>query len=259
MKLHEIYPGQKRKLQTSDFDAVWNNLIVPNCNEIIETYRATNSLLFRGTPRFTSPIFRGSSRIDRRPRDSYALLSELFELGLKESGMTALRSNSIFVNNSTQGALNFGCFLYVIFPINGFEYTYTKFGDITLNSISEFEIWANTKTCRIINKLCNVNKSHNLYNPWDNFNWLKDSYLFNKSHNIDNNIQHINKLLTSFRFSPIDPIDLIDMEKFKDFFEPRNTGLNDILSKTRSREFMIKGSYYAIESQFFDKLKEKLF
>ena len=43
MKISEIAPGQKRNLLTVNFNSIWDRLIVPNCSEIIEMYKKSDS------------------------------------------------------------------------------------------------------------------------------------------------------------------------------------------------------------------------
>lgn len=109
MRIDEITPGVKRNLHRSiKFNEIWNRLIIPNCSEIIDIYKSSTRLLHRSTNTFQNRIFRGSSRNNRTPLDSYLSLSELFDLGLKRLGMTALRSNSIFVSNNRASTFQFG-------------------------------------------------------------------------------------------------------------------------------------------------------
>ena len=258
MRICEIAPGEKRNVQISKFDEVWNRLIVPNCSEILKIYSSSNKLLYRRTKKYTNKIFRGTSRNDRRPLDSYLFLSELFDIGLKYLGMTALKSNSIFASNDRSGTYQFGHNDYIIFPIDGFKYTYTKFADLTLNNEFEFiKHWANTEICSILNqtflKDFNIDQINNDHNFWT-------SEFFNINDNLESIFLKINSLLIKHNIPPIKPIDLIDMDKFIDYIEPKNTGLLDILNSPRQFEVMINGSYYAFYTDIYSTtIKEKLY
>ena len=260
MKISEIAPGEKRTVQTSKFDKIWNKLIVPNCSEILKIYTSSNKLLYRGM-KCAGPIFRGSSRQDRKPRDSYLFLNDLFDVGLKRLGMTALRSNSTFVISNENIALNFGDFVYIIFPLDGFEYTWTKHTDISLGNRQTFKNhWLNANISEIINQAWQ-NEPHYL-NSYESENWLLDNDLIDPTQSLEENMHNINNLLAKHNISAIRPIDLIHIESFKDFFEPRNTGLLDMLknsSKSNPKETLIKGSYYAFDTGFFNnKIIRKL-
>ena len=147
--------------------------------------------------------------------------------------------------------------MMIIFPINGFEYTYTRFGDITLNSNIEFlNFWANTDVCDTINQtlLTDLNIDPEMRTRSD----LWTFKLINLTDSLDINIVKINKLLTEHNIPPIKAIDLIDMDKFNNI-KPESTGLPTILNGINELEIMIKGSYYAFNFNFYaNKIKEKL-
>lgn len=56
-----------------------------------------------------------------------------------EAGCSALRSNSTFVTSNIMSSRNFGD-AYIIFPINGFEYTWTNIEDITEDEVSDMSL-----------------------------------------------------------------------------------------------------------------------
>ena len=248
MRICEIDPGEKQNFFSSEFKSIWENQVVPNCKEIINTYSSTNSVLYRGVRSLTNGIFKGSSRIDRRPRDSKQGLSELFEIGLKHFGMTALRSNSIFTINNKNLSENFGS-SYIIFPEDGFEYTYTSKLDITLSADSFIRTWANEELCETIGRA--FLKVHGNDNPKKSFisSITKfDDNLFNNSNELAVNLSNFNDLLNRYGHASISAADLIDFDKFKNTFEPNNTGLNNLLISGDAREILIKGTYFAFDT-----------
>ena len=196
-------------------------------------------------------MFRGSSRINRTPRDSLLALSELFDIGLKKCGMTALRSNSIFITNDKEHCTTFGD-PFIIFPINGFEYTFTKFNDLTFTRYGFEHEWANSKVFDIINQAWK-NEANKVGIFKQHEQWTFD--LIKKFTNLSYLIEEINKLLTT----PINPEDLVDLNKFESYFIPQNVNLRNVLINNISREVMIKGSYYALNAEhFIGPIKEKL-
>ena len=138
MRLSEIEPGQKRNIgpeiigyNTQKFEQLWEKAIVPNCSDSIAACKNGSRFMYRG---FNSgqPIVRGRSWNNRIPVDSDDKLSKHFDDMLKALGFKALRSNSIFVTSAFRTAKYFGT-PYIVFPINGFDYTYTAFMDLTFN------------------------------------------------------------------------------------------------------------------------------
>ena len=249
MRIYEINSGQKRQLQTTNFKSIWNKLIVPNCSEIIEIYKSDHySILYRGM-NTTTPIIRGSSRTSRNMKDSYILLSELFDVGLKECGMTALRSNSIFAINDRDHAELFGK-IYILFPINGFEYTYTNYFDLTLNNLYYFiKSYLNNDLIKQID-----DKSPDYLKLYDN--WYENPEFFNLHENLESNMIKINALLDQIKLPHITSEDLINIEKFKTNVNPQNSGFGQIHF---TRELMINGSYYAFNATvFINSIMDKL-
>jgi len=103
------------------------------CSNIIDTYNDTERLLYRG---FKIPIekdvFISESPIKRKPIDSSEIASKIFDMALKQDGIRALRSNSIFTvahlvraNSYTRDTNQ----IFAIFPINGFDYCWSASED----------------------------------------------------------------------------------------------------------------------------------
>jgi len=98
--------------------------IEEHCSEFLASAKAANRFLYRGIKTYDSPskIFLGSPRNDRRSRDTDPAVQLIVDEYLTLQGFKALRSNSIFCTGEEQNALTYGD-PYIIFPINGFEYT----------------------------------------------------------------------------------------------------------------------------------------
>lgn len=125
MRISEIQPGQKRNVQINNptsFEHVWNKLIKPNCKEALRYCYRSGDLMFRGF-NGTQPIIRGRSFENRRPLSSDPVMTQEFDKRLAALGFKALRKNSIFVTSNSIMASDFGK-PYIIFPIDGFDYTY---------------------------------------------------------------------------------------------------------------------------------------
>ncbi len=77
-------------------------------------------------------IIYAESPINRKPKDMDVNLQIAIDNKLKDTGFTALRSNSIFCTGSQQQASVYSYHQnpYIILPINGFTYTWCRFHDL---------------------------------------------------------------------------------------------------------------------------------
>lgn len=105
-----------------------------NCSQILKEYRQVGIPLYRGM-RAISPIFIGNPRTDRLsqglPQDVHKLLIKCFQL----VGFKATREKTISCISNLKESLLFVSSridkVYVIFPLNGFSYTWsTQHSDI---------------------------------------------------------------------------------------------------------------------------------
>ena len=96
-----------------------------HCSDVLISYRKNKRFLFRGVKKGGPDIFIGQPREKRKVVGSgFQEYAELCDLYLKTMGFSALRLSSIFCNSSPHEAAEWGR-LYVIFPMNGFKYTWT--------------------------------------------------------------------------------------------------------------------------------------
>lgn len=111
--------------------------IETNCSDFLKHLKTSKKFLYRGikgTKKFNpNKPFVGRSPVNRKPRDSSKLSQEMFDNYLLSKGFTALRSNSIFATSNYTRAWKFGN-VYLIFPKNGFSYTWTKLSDVVLDT-----------------------------------------------------------------------------------------------------------------------------
>jgi len=268
MRIYEINPGEKRQIEISKFDneqhfeKIWSKLIVPNCSEILKIYQQSHRILYRGTKSETKNIYRSSSRIERRPKDSNNELSNLFDQMLAANGMTALRSNSFFATSDKRHAASFGK-VFFIFPINGFNYTFTNRADIVLESFLDFikhsdsdlinKIWIDA-----MRKKFSQEVSNNLtaYHTW---------ITYKKESNNDTQLVQLEKSIA--RLKNLDPTNqtvqelsvekLINPNTFKEIYNPKNTDLTYALDK--ELEVYIQGQYYAVSFDHIVQLEKLLF
>lgn len=110
--------------------------IEQHCSEFLKVVQETQRFLFRGQNDARLPIFVGHPRANREPKDSDPEAQQLADKYLTAMGFKALRSNSIFTTSSQRHAADFGT-VYVIFPKNGFDFTWsTKHDDLVIDSVA---------------------------------------------------------------------------------------------------------------------------
>jgi hypothetical protein len=232
------------------FDAMWHRLIMPNCTDILDVYKDTNQYLYRGM-KLNPDFFRAMSRADREPRDSGKYMSDMFNKLLAANGMTALRNNSIFATSDMKHSEAFGQ-PYIIFPINGFDFTYTNQSDIVLDS------WAKLIPDEIMFYLNRVFRAYmrrespdtylGTYDTW--LNWAQFHDPYDPLKDLNNAIERMKKM------APERPVvrdlsieTLINPQGFAEKFEPRDTNMGDALK--RGLEVYIHGQYYAFKHSIY--------
>ena len=102
--------------------------IEKNCSDYLKYVAQTKKFLYRGQRDVTHPIYIGYPRADRRPKDSDEKGQELLDNVLLSRGFTAVRGNSLFTTGDIFQAESYGT-AYVIFPLNGFSFTWSKEND----------------------------------------------------------------------------------------------------------------------------------
>lgn len=137
MKIYEIEdintlkPGEKRKFEPSNSDKERSfSKFLSDCSESIAAMKQTNKILYRGIAnpmnRAVLNTFIGRSRDKRETLDTPNEIQKIFDDVLRANNFIALRSNSIFCTSMRDFATGYGL-VYLIFPINGFKYTYSPY------------------------------------------------------------------------------------------------------------------------------------
>jgi hypothetical protein len=116
------------------------NLIKTKCSDILHIYKITNKPLYRGIKKAHHQMFIARSREDRVPTDSHHGVSDIINASLKYVDIKARRDNSIFCTGDKDYADEFGS-PYVIFPVNGFNYTWSRYyKDVILTPYAFFQL-----------------------------------------------------------------------------------------------------------------------
>ena len=100
------------------------------CKQILKLYASEpGRYLYRGSKRNVS-MYKGVSQFERRPKDTDLTIHRNVVDAMINLGFTAHRGNSIFVTPSKHMARAFssvvlGGQVYIIFPIDGFDYSWS--------------------------------------------------------------------------------------------------------------------------------------
>jgi len=141
MRLNEIDPdsvgpGQKvsaHELVGNRDTGELEKYIRQHCSDAIQYMKDAGKYFYRGMRpgKGLGSAIVGQSRQDREPKDTKDDISAFFDQALTSHGFKALRRNSIFVTSDKSNAEIYGP-AYAIFPMNGFNYTYTNQVDLVI-------------------------------------------------------------------------------------------------------------------------------
>jgi hypothetical protein len=138
MRINEIAPGEKlgmtfpSSIGKVKFDALLSKMHLSNnvmtkfledCSGSIMVMQNAQQFLYRGTNN-APDVFMGRTRNDRKSRETDQSIQDKIDEIMIAAGYTALRSNSIFCSSDASFAGQFGE-AYLIFPVNGFSYTWS--------------------------------------------------------------------------------------------------------------------------------------
>lgn len=167
---------------------------------------------------------------------------------------SAGRLNSVFCTSDVNHAGNFGS-QYVIFPLDGFRYTYTTKHDIVLHDLYElgWQQWnLDTWMMQVIDQAeteddarwLENNISSRLDDPYALFEqWLPQHAEELVGMGIDRNLAFIS--LDAF----------VDLAQFKEQFQPQTTNLETALNN--KVEVYIRGEYVALDvDTYAEKIEE---
>jgi hypothetical protein len=120
MRYEEIFEFK----QEIDFQGQWAT-IAPEVQQALAIMNSNGCKLYRGISGDKPKSFVSSPREDRKPRDGIPFVQEIVDEWLKNHGFTALRSNSLFVTSDLGESRVYGK-PYMIFPVDGFTYTWFR-------------------------------------------------------------------------------------------------------------------------------------
>lgn len=112
------------------------------CSDAISDMRKAEKFLYRGTRQFKDAYI-SRPHTARSTMSSYSEMQELYDQKISEVGFKALRSNSIFTTSNLRFAKNFGTHIYLIFPVNGFSFTWSETEDDIILKSEKLRSWIN--------------------------------------------------------------------------------------------------------------------
>lgn len=122
-------------------------MIEKECGEFLKAVKSTKRFLYRGM-RGNEPVLIGYPHEDRAAKDTKEVTQKLFDDLLTLANFKAKRSNSIFTTGSRSQARNYGDSVYIIFPKDGYNFTWTPqhedwiptFHDVVGNDIGDIKL-----------------------------------------------------------------------------------------------------------------------
>lgn len=99
-------------------------MIEKECGDFLNVVKTTKRFLYRGM-RGDEPVLLGYPHEKRLVKDTKEDIQELFDKMLMQAGFKALRSNSIFTTGNRIHARGFGDYVYLIFPKDGYNFTWS--------------------------------------------------------------------------------------------------------------------------------------
>lgn len=120
----------------SKSDFKYFSLIEDVCSDFIKDMKKAGGFLYRGMSSGGDVVY-GKSHENRKTKDTKSDVQKLFDEYLKITGFKALRSNSIFVSPRYNQAERYGSEVYIIFPRNGYSFTWSEEESDWIPSMSE--------------------------------------------------------------------------------------------------------------------------
>lgn len=247
----------QKKTSMAPFEKIWNEQIATNCSQAIKAYKSSELVLFRGVIAKSS-AFIGRSKENRKPKDSNKIVQELYDQMLTKMGIKALRSNSIFTTADYNHANQYGE-VYIIFPINGFNFCYTKFDDLVLSSADSL---VDKDLVKKIGKIVEAAKLDLNAFGILKFGWAQKNYYLD-----DGNPKNIQKFVDKLKKHPVLAKNalirqlsldmLLNPTQFAKKFKPSDKNLP--AGMKAGVEVCVNGNYYAFAAtEFGEYISEKL-
>lgn len=259
-KVSQAYQIEYEKSKVNDRPVKMDNLfkaLAKNCKEIIKVYKELNrnnfereKFLFRGI-RSSDDALYGKPFEARKPKDSNRELHELVNGAINKMGFDSNRENSMFVTGDRSQAAGYGYGLYIMFPVDGFKFTWSQtVKDLILDSSKKLEMLDKDVVAEIREivkqaKAADPNNAHITY-PDD---------LFTSGYNYESDRERLMRAVEDGKLpDKIEDLldDILTNESIQKHFEFTDQDLfRAILS---GKEIYVKGNYYAINMEYRHQL-----
>jgi len=253
-KVNQAYQIEFEKSKVNERPVKMDNLfkaLAKNCKEIIKVYKELNrnnfereKFLFRGI-RSSDDALYGKPFESRKPKDSNQDLHELVNGTIKHLGFEANRENAMFVTGDRSQASGYGHSLYVLFPVDGFKFTWSKtVKDLVLDNNKRRDLLDQEvvpKLREMVKKAKAESKDPStfpVYNPDD---------LFYSGYEYDRDYESVSSAIDQ-GLLPEEAQDLLDNvltnKSIQEHFQFTDQDLfSAILSE---KEIYVRGNYYAV-------------
>jgi hypothetical protein len=240
MKITDLFKSDQAKLLDT---------IQRDCSVYIQQCQQAKNWLYRGM-RHKSTVGPFATPVQRTPKDSEHLATQLFDHMLKKIGATAVRSNSIFVTGDIYQAESYNI-AHVIFPKNSAHYTWTNNKDLILrvaNLIPE-----STSTL-YLKKVDEYMSDHGQQQPQEIYQlWVKFQTWMSMQLRLSELLNNFDAYHLPQELRP-QIEQLIPLNMFKDAYEPQTNQTGSLVEAIKSgKEILVHGEYYALVTPAFDK------
>jgi transcription antitermination factor NusG len=259
-KVNTAYSTMYEKSRVNDRPVKMDNLfkaLSKNCKEIIKVYKELNKnnfnkqrFLFRGI-RSSDDALYGKPFEARKPKDSDRELHDLLNNAIKDMGFEADRENSTFTTGDRSQASGYGYSLYVLFPVDGFKFTWSKtVKDLVLDSAKRMNMIDKNVRQQIVNEII---KSYN-ENP-EKFPFASPAELFRNGYDYNSDYRKVESLIEK-NLVPETVADLLDElltpQSIQEHFKFTDKDLFEAILS--NKEIYLTGPYYAVNIDHVDEL-----
>lgn len=247
--------------------------VTSKCSDAVNAMRQAGTLLYRGTSN-AGDIYIGKPHNNRRVMTSSSTAQEIYDEKIAQAGFKALRGNSIFTSGDTGLAFNFGSSKYMIFPVNGFQFTWSRSKRDIVIGADDIRYWMDEDLIESIwsKVFLNPELKKEFMNRMGMSYYLDKDYLpsdFAKDNigsydgflGYSNGETHLKKLKAMEADNLISGIpdkieDLITPEQVVKYMDLTH---EDFVGALKSQnEICIRGTYYAVHYKHYQMVKQYL-
>jgi transcription antitermination factor NusG len=234
--------------------------LAKNCKEIVKVYKELNRnsftkqrFMYRGIKSSADALY-GKPFDARKPKDSNVDLHELVNDTINSLGFEANRGNAMFVTGDRSQASGYGSSLYVMFPVDGFTYTWSQVEkDLVLDSGKRLSL-IDKEVASKIRGAARLAKEKDSTIP---ISYPDD--LFTSGYDYESDVENLSSLVER-GFLPKEVKTLLDElltdSSIQEYFKFTDKNLFQAIAS--NKEIYLRGDYYAINIDYMTDLIEFL-